>query len=86
VEGDGFSPTSPISPIGEPVGVVGGEPGPRLVELPHGDDGIDGPGPMLGSTAAVLNPDGADLGLCAIVFPDDAANEGLYEGLPPGHP
>ena len=66
-------------------GLVGGEPGPRLFELvgalgaaalslvrPHGHDGIDGPGPILGSAAPVLNPDGADLDLRAIVFPDDA--------------
>ena len=30
------------------------------------------PSPILGSAAPVLNPDGADLDLRAIVFPDDA--------------
>jgi hypothetical protein len=37
-----------------------------------GQHGIYIPGPILGSAAPVLNPDGADLDLRAIVFPDDA--------------
>ena len=70
--------------LGE-VRLVGGEPGPRLFELvgalgaaalslvrPHGHDGIDGPGPILGSAAAVLNPDRADLDLVDLVLQDDA--------------
>jgi hypothetical protein len=35
-------------------------------------DGIDGPGPILGSAAAVLNPDRADLDLVDLVLQDDA--------------
>ena len=70
------------------VGLVVGEPRPRLFELPHavgavgaaalspvrphGDHGIDAPGPMLGDATAVLNADGADLDIQAVIFEDDA--------------
>ena len=39
---------------------------------PHGDHGIDAPGPMLGDATAVLNADGADLDIQAVIFEDDA--------------
>ena len=40
---------------------------------PQGDDGVDGPCPILGSVAAALKPDRADLDREAVAFEDDAA-------------
>ena len=48
---------------------------PRALGLvrPHGDDGVDGPCPILGSAAPMLNADRADLDREAVAFEDDAA-------------
>jgi len=46
--------------------------GALRIDLPHRDHGIDGPDPSLGSAAAVLDADRADLQLEAVVFENDA--------------
>ena len=77
------------------VGLVVGEPDPRLYELshavgavgatafrlvrPHGDDGVDCPFPVILRTGRVLDADRPNLDLVTIVFQNDAVALG---GLP----
>jgi hypothetical protein len=42
------------------------------VALAHRDHGVDGPSPMLGTAAAVLDADRADLDLEAVIIEEDA--------------
>jgi hypothetical protein len=46
--------------------------GALRVDLPHRNDGVDRPDPVLGRTAAALDTDLADLGLEAVILEDDA--------------
>ena len=79
------------------VGLIVGEPGPGLLELPHavgavgatalrlvrphGDDGIDCPFPVMLRAGRVLDADRADLDLVTIFFQDDAVDLGAQLSL-----
>ena len=90
----GRAPTRP-SLLGEEhgqVGIIGGEPSPRLFELshavgavgatalrlvrPHGDDGIDCPFRVILRAGRVLDADRPDLDLVTIVLQDDTLEVG----------
>ena len=54
-------------------GFAGGAFAGLALVRPHGDDGVDGPCPILGGAAPKLNANRADLDLEAVAFVDDAA-------------